>query len=225
MPPRNYTSDPTEFGPADLDPTETPRVEDSTAEADDLGLLRKAAAGDDRAFRDLVDRHADRLYRLAFSLVGNAADAEDVLQETFTGAFRGLKGFRATASVKTWVTRILVTQAAKCRRDRKRRGTEPQATESAEAGEAAVEGDAGGVGAAIDLHAALEKYPPSTARCWCSASSSTCRTKRSPRWSACRAGPSNPASTGRGPSCARSCRRTCREWRRTPGATGPKRVG
>lgn len=50
------------------------------------------------------------------SLLGNAADAEDVVQETLVGAFRGLGGFRGQASVKTWLTRILIKRVARLRR-------------------------------------------------------------------------------------------------------------
>jgi RNA polymerase sigma-70 factor, ECF subfamily len=92
------------------------------AEADDIELLHRSA-DDPRAFHALVDRHAQRLYRLAVYLVGNASDAEDVLQETFIGAFRGLGSFEGRSSVKTWLTRILVTQAARWRRGR--RGARP----------------------------------------------------------------------------------------------------
>jgi RNA polymerase sigma-70 factor (ECF subfamily) len=68
----------------------------------------------------MVDRYSAYLYRLAFSLVGNAADAEDVLQETFAGALRHLRDFEERASVKTWLSRILIRQAARCRRSRGR---------------------------------------------------------------------------------------------------------
>jgi RNA polymerase sigma-70 factor (ECF subfamily) len=100
---------------------ETPHVVQYNPEADDIELLRRAGAGDSEAFHALVDRHAQRLYRLAVSLIGNAADAEDVLQETFIGAFRGLRSFEGRASVKTWLTRILVRQVAQWRRDQGRR--------------------------------------------------------------------------------------------------------
>jgi RNA polymerase sigma-70 factor, ECF subfamily len=128
--------------------------EESNPGPDDVELLRQAAAGNARAFHELVDRHADRLYRLATSLVGNAADAEDVLQETFTGAFRGLKGFEQRASVRTWLTRILVTQAAKWRRDRKRRMVEPIEPHEESMGRTGAQESAA---AKIDLQAALQK--------------------------------------------------------------------
>lgn len=130
--------------------TQTPRVEGLVSDAEDHGLLRQAAGGDGRAFHHLVDRHGARLYRLAVSLVGNGADAEDVLQETFAGAFRGLKGFEARSSVKTWLTRILFTQAAKWRRERKRRPVERLESHEAEMGSVT-----GSVETAIDLQAAL----------------------------------------------------------------------
>jgi RNA polymerase sigma-70 factor (ECF subfamily) len=82
-------------------------------EISDLELVRTAAGGDGAAFHRLVDRHADDLYRLALSLSRTAHDAEDVLQETFTGAFRGLQKFNGQSSVKTWLHRILMRQAAR----------------------------------------------------------------------------------------------------------------
>jgi len=85
----------------------------------DAKLLKRVADGDAAAFHQLADRHADRLYRLAFSLVGNAADAEDVLQESLAGAFRGAGKFQGRSSVKSWLTRIVVTQAARFWRSRK----------------------------------------------------------------------------------------------------------
>ena len=87
----------------------------------DWELARRARAGDDSAFHALVDRHAQALYALAVRLVGNAADAEDVVQETLAGAFRGLRRFRGQSSVKTWLTQILVRQAAQHRAARRQR--------------------------------------------------------------------------------------------------------
>jgi RNA polymerase sigma-70 factor, ECF subfamily len=82
-------------------------------EPGDLELVRQAARGDGAAFHALVDRHAAELMRLAVSLSATRADAEDVLQETFIGAYQGLRRFDGRASVKTWLKRILVRQAAR----------------------------------------------------------------------------------------------------------------
>ena len=88
---------------------------------DDQELVRRALQGEQAAFHELVDRHAGLLFGLAALLVGHAADAEDIVQETLSGAFRGLKAFRGQASVRTWLTRILIRQAAWHLRGRRRR--------------------------------------------------------------------------------------------------------
>lgn len=84
-----------------------------------MELVRRARHGDWSCFHGLVDRHAAYLYGLAVSLVGDANDAEDLVQETLAGAFRGLGTFGERSSVKTWLTRILVRQAARHFRRRK----------------------------------------------------------------------------------------------------------
>jgi len=91
----------------------------------DLELLRRARMGEEGAFHELVDRYSGTLFRLAFLLVGNEADAEDVVQETLLGAFRGLGRFRGESSVKTWLTAILVKRAQAHRRARSRGRTSP----------------------------------------------------------------------------------------------------
>ena len=121
-------------------------------EPDDIDLLHRAAAGDSPAFHALVDRHAQRLYRLAVGLTGNATDAEDVLQETFIGAFRGLKGFEGRASVKTWLTRILMMQSAQWRRGRRRK--------SAQRLDESTAAPAGSAEAALDVEAAIAQLSP-----------------------------------------------------------------
>jgi RNA polymerase sigma-70 factor (ECF subfamily) len=95
------------------DDADFPSTNDADAE-----LLRRAGMGDGDAFHRLVDRHADQLYRVAMSLVGNVADAEDVLQESLAGVFRGAKKFEGRSSVRSWLTRIVITQSAKFWRSR-----------------------------------------------------------------------------------------------------------
>jgi len=82
----------------------------------DIDLLRQAKAGKQGAFHRLIDRHAPALLRLAPSLVPTLQDAEDLLQETFTAAFRSLNTFQERSSVKTWLYAILFRQAATLRR-------------------------------------------------------------------------------------------------------------
>lgn len=111
----------------------SPNLDDDGASTD-LDLVRRARHGDDRAFHLLVDRHAAELYGFARGLAGNAADAEDLLQETFAGAFRGLSRFEGRATVRTWLNGILTRQAARLHRTRWRRpvvSLEPGAGEGA----------------------------------------------------------------------------------------------
>jgi RNA polymerase sigma-70 factor (ECF subfamily) len=82
-------------------------------EPSDLELWQAAATGDHRAFHALIDRHSARLFRLALSLSAGRSDAEDICQETFVAAFKSLRAFDGRASVKTWLTRILMRRAAK----------------------------------------------------------------------------------------------------------------
>ena len=137
--------------------------------AAELALVRAAGRGDDRAFHALIDRHGPRLLRLARSLCGNAADAEDVLQETFVGAFRGLRRFEGRSSVRTWLSRILVTQVAVQRRRGGRHrhlslsAAEARADEGgADAPSPAAGGPAGASAAdsRMDLDAAIQSLSP-----------------------------------------------------------------
>jgi RNA polymerase sigma-70 factor (ECF subfamily) len=79
----------------------------------DMELVRAAACGDHEAFHTLVDRHAQDMFRLAVSMTPTRVDAEDLCQETFAGAFTSLKRFNGQSSVRTWLTSILMRQAAK----------------------------------------------------------------------------------------------------------------
>lgn len=98
-----------------------PAMENGQPPLTEKELVARAQRGDKRAVHVLVDRHAGSLFALAVSLVGNAADAEDLVQEALSGAFRGLGSFRGQSSVKTWLTRIIVRQAARYYRDEGRR--------------------------------------------------------------------------------------------------------
>ncbi len=121
----------------------------------DFELLKRSADGNAAAFHALVDRHADRLFALAVSLLRNHADAEDVLQETLAGAYRGLAKFEQRASVKTWLTRILILQIAKWRRDQKSRRSEPIDPQSASPAD-----HESSAGHRMDVHAALATLSP-----------------------------------------------------------------
>jgi len=81
-----------------------------TQPADDalLALLRQ---GDAHAFEGLMRRNNRRLFRLARSIVGTDAEAEDVLQEAYVRAFTALDGFRGESRLDTWLARIVSNEA------------------------------------------------------------------------------------------------------------------
>ena len=91
----------------------------------DAELLQRLRRGDAAAFKEMVDQFSDELFGLAYSLTGNAADAEDVLQQTFFGAFRRIGAFEGRSSIKTWLVRIVANQASKSRRSRRIRRAVP----------------------------------------------------------------------------------------------------
>jgi RNA polymerase sigma-70 factor (ECF subfamily) len=69
-------------------------------------ILRRLREGDDEAFDEIVRLYQGDVYRLAYRLTGNPAEADDVAQETFLRAYQALPGFRGEASLRTWVLRI-----------------------------------------------------------------------------------------------------------------------
>lgn len=74
-------------------------------------LVRRAQAGERDAFRAIMRRCNQRLFRTARALVRNDAEAEDVVQEAYLRAFAGIAAFRGEASVLTWLTRITLNEA------------------------------------------------------------------------------------------------------------------
>lgn len=75
---------------------------------DEQLLIDRAQQGDGDAFRQLVERSSQTVYRLAYDLTGNRHDAEDLSQEVFVRAYRALPGFRREAKWSTWIYRITV---------------------------------------------------------------------------------------------------------------------
>lgn len=75
---------------------------------DDDALATKAGAGDAQAFRLLLERHYDRIYRLAYRFFGNRADAEDIAQDVCAALPKKLKSFAARARFTTWIYQVVV---------------------------------------------------------------------------------------------------------------------
>ncbi|MGH9582715.1 MAG: RNA polymerase sigma factor, partial [Bryobacteraceae bacterium] len=74
----------------------------------DAAAAREARKGNQHAFRVLVERHSQSIFRLAFRMTGNEQDAEDLVQETFLRAYRQLHRFDGRATFGTWLYRICV---------------------------------------------------------------------------------------------------------------------
>jgi RNA polymerase sigma-70 factor (ECF subfamily) len=82
------------------------------AELSDSALIRRVRHGDEAGFRALYQRHTPSLYLLLLRLLGgNAADADDVLQDTWIACCRGLHRFRGDAAFSTWLARIGIRSA------------------------------------------------------------------------------------------------------------------
>jgi RNA polymerase sigma-70 factor (ECF subfamily) len=85
----------------------------------DMALIERARRRDDAAFRLIMQRNNRRLYRVARSVLGDDAEAEDVVQETYVRAFAHLGEFRGDARLSTWLTRIALNEALGRRRLRR----------------------------------------------------------------------------------------------------------
>ena len=82
--------------------------------------MRRAKAGDRRAFGILVSKYRGRLLQLSLQYTGNHADAEDIVQDTFMKAFAALHGFRGEAQFYSWIHRIAMNSAANALAARRR---------------------------------------------------------------------------------------------------------
>jgi RNA polymerase sigma-70 factor (ECF subfamily) len=90
--------------------TEPSNAQDARAEErrHDQALLARAAKGDARAFKEIVDRHQRRAHAVAYGVLRNAEDAREVVQEAFLRVYKHLHEFEGQASFGTWLYRIVV---------------------------------------------------------------------------------------------------------------------
>jgi RNA polymerase sigma-70 factor (ECF subfamily) len=103
-----------------------------TSETTDAELVKRAQEGELDAFEALTQRHEQRVFSLAWRMLRQQQDAEDITQQTFLSAMEHLNGFRGEAAFGTWLLRIATHAALKV--IRKRNGLETisldEATES-----------------------------------------------------------------------------------------------
>lgn len=84
-------------------------------------LVERAQNGDTRAFEILIQQCDRKVLEMAYSLLGNRQDAEDVYQETMLKAYTRLESFRGESRFSTWLCRIAIHHAINRRRARARR--------------------------------------------------------------------------------------------------------
>jgi RNA polymerase sigma-70 factor (ECF subfamily) len=95
------------------------------AEAEqDRVLIDRAKKGDQRAFRELVERHQRRAFAIALALVRDEQDAREVVQEAFLRVYRGLDAFHGGSTFFTWLYRIVTNLAIDLIRKPARRDAE-----------------------------------------------------------------------------------------------------
>jgi RNA polymerase sigma-70 factor (ECF subfamily) len=85
----------------------------------DITLMLQFQAGDESCFEQLVDRHKQSMFNLAYRFLGNVQDAEDVTQELFISVYRSVERYEPKAKLTTWLYRICRNGCIKKLRDRK----------------------------------------------------------------------------------------------------------
>jgi RNA polymerase sigma-70 factor (ECF subfamily) len=77
----------------------------------DAPLVAATQAGDGAAFEQLISRYDRKLFRIAYNIVHNADDAQDVVQNTFIKVFQNIGRFQSQSKFSTWLYRIVVNQS------------------------------------------------------------------------------------------------------------------
>ncbi|MDQ3689592.1 MAG: RNA polymerase sigma factor, partial [Chloroflexota bacterium] len=83
---------------------------------EEADLVERAKQGDADAYAEIVGRHQDVVFRIAYLITGGAADAEDVAQEALVKAYRALPRFTPGLPIRPWLLRIVANEARNRRR-------------------------------------------------------------------------------------------------------------
>jgi RNA polymerase sigma-70 factor (ECF subfamily) len=84
---------------------------ENLAPLDDAELVRRALGRDAEAFRAIMQRHNQRLYRIARSVLRSSVEAEDAVQEAYVAAFSHLASYRGESPLGAWLARIVMNEA------------------------------------------------------------------------------------------------------------------
>lgn len=90
---------------------------------EDKELIKRSKKGDIDAFEELVCRYERKVYTVAYRLINNHEDANDLAQETFIKAFKAINSFREEAAFSTWIYRITINVCKDELRKRQRQQT------------------------------------------------------------------------------------------------------
>ena len=82
-------------------------------------LVERCKQGDSRSFAELYRKYSKAMYNTSLRIVNNTGDAEDVVQEAFTDAFRSLEDFHYKSTFGAWLKRIVINKSINCLRKRK----------------------------------------------------------------------------------------------------------
>lgn len=94
-------------------------------EGSDEALVQRTQAGDVRAFEALVRRHQDRIFSVAYRMLGNAADAEEAASAAFLKVYRSASSYDPRWKVTTWLGRVVTNCCVDHHRRRLRQGRKP----------------------------------------------------------------------------------------------------
>lgn len=75
---------------------------------EERALIRRLRDRDERAFRELLVLHRDRVFNITYRMLGNRSEAEDVAQEVFITVFKTIDSFREESKFSTWLYRVAV---------------------------------------------------------------------------------------------------------------------
>ena len=108
--------------------TDSRLIQDNAAWQRDQQLARRCAARDPAAIRELTGANNQRLFRAAWSVLKNRAEAEEAVQAAYLSAFDNIATFEGRSALSTWLTRIVINEALGRRRadERRRRHLEDE---------------------------------------------------------------------------------------------------
>ena len=86
-------------------------VTNASARTDDINLARRIRAGDQSAFRELVERYQPKIFRVLCGILNHRDDAEDVAQDVFAKVYLSIHQFDHRSTLLTWIYRIAVNEA------------------------------------------------------------------------------------------------------------------